>query len=159
MTAPFSREMIKDHLDRTELKYLVDQDGDFRVDFAPFAPEAPEISVWITAEGTNEDILCIRVIGHLAVPKTIWPQAVMACNQWNMEKRYPKAYLMIPPDTAALFGQVHLEGHFPMGAGVTAPQLDEYINTVIGTGFSFWQWALEVGALAESDGDETAAND
>ena len=49
MTVPFSRELIQALLERTELKYTVDDDGDFRIDFAAFAENAPEISVWITA--------------------------------------------------------------------------------------------------------------
>jgi hypothetical protein len=156
---PLSREMIKDHLERNDLKFMIDQDGDFRVDFAAFADGAPETTVWITIEGANEDIFVIRVIGQKAVAKTMWPQLVAACNQWNMEKRYPKAFLFIPSDTSELFGQIHLEGQFPLAAGVTQPQLDEFISTVIGTGFSFWQWLTDTGALNEDSGDEPTAND
>jgi hypothetical protein len=156
---PLSPEMITDHLERNDLKFAIDQDGDYLVDFAAFAEGAPEVRVWLTIEGANEDIFVIRVIGQRPVPKTLWPQLVAACNQWNMEKRYPKAFLFIPADTAELFGQVHLEGQFPLAAGVTQPQLDEFISTIIGTGFSFWHWLLETGALDEDDGDEPAAND
>lgn len=157
--SPISPEMIREHLTRNELKFFVDQDGDFRVDFAAFAEGAPSITIWLTIEGEHGDIFVVRVIGQQAIPKTLWPQAINACNQWNMEKRYPKAFLFIPSDTAELFGQVHLEGQFPLAAGIAQPQLDEIISTLIATGFSFWQWVFETGALSDDGGDETIAND
>ena len=156
---PFERSMIKDHLDRFDLKSTVDADGDFRVEFAASEETGVDITFWLTAEGTNEDIFVVRAIGNVAVPKTIWPQVVWACNQWNLEKRYPKAYLMLPPNTDELFGQVHLEGQFPLSAGVTQPILDEFLTTIISTSFAFWEWVAENGVLDEGDGSEPASND
>lgn len=144
---PFERPMIQDHLERNDLKFTCDEDGDFRVDFQPFAELAPEITVWLTAEGANEDIFVVRVLANAGIPKTIWPQVVEACNKWNQEKRYPKAFLFIPEDVEALFAPIHLEGQFPMAAGATQPQVDEIITTIIGTGFSFWQWVMDEGIL------------
>ena len=154
---PFDRAMIQDHLERNDLKFTTDEDGDFRVDFAPVAEGGPEISVWLTAEGANEDIFVIRVVANAAIPKTSWPGIVDACNRWNQEKRYPKAFLMIPVNVEELFAPVHLEGQFPMSAGATQPMVDEFISTIIGTGFSFWQWLAEEGILTRDDGG--VAND
>lgn len=145
---PFDRDMIKDHLDRNGLKHLVDQDGDFRVDFAAFDNSGYEISIWLTAEGTNEDIFVIRALSTARVPKTLWPATIEFCNKWNMEKRYPKAFLWLPEDTDALFGAIHLEGQFPLAAGVTQPLLDEFISTLIGTSFSFWEAVADERLLA-----------
>jgi Putative bacterial sensory transduction regulator len=149
---PFERSMIKDHLERQNLKYLVDQDGDFRVDFAAFSDDGYELTVWMTAEGTNEDIFVIRTIANARIPKTLWLDVMQACNQWNMEKRYPKAFLFLPNDPEELFGSIHLEGQFPLAAGVTQPVLDEFINTIIGTSFSFWEWIVSSRLLVESLG-------
>jgi Putative bacterial sensory transduction regulator len=146
---PFTRDLIRDHLDRNDLKYLVDQDGDFRVDFAAFDDSGYEITIWLTAEGTNEDIFVIRAVSNARVPKTIWPNVIGFCNHWNMEKRYPKAFLWIPDDTDALFAAIHLEGQFPLGAGVTQPMLDEFVSTIIGTAFSFWESVSQTRLLAE----------
>ena len=149
---PFDRGMVKDHLERQSLKYLVDQDGDFRVDFAAFSDEGYELTVWLTAEGTNEDIFVIRTIANARIAKTLWLDVMQACNQWNMEKRYPKAFLFLPTDSDELFGAIHLEGQFPLAAGVTQPILDEFINTIIGTSFSFWEWIVGSKLLVESLG-------
>jgi hypothetical protein len=140
---PFDRSMIRNHLEQQELKFLVDQDGDFRVDFAAFSDQGYELTVWLTAEGTNEDIFVVRTISNAQIPKTLWLDVMQACNKWNMEKRYPKAFLFVPNSPDELFGAIHLEGQFPLAAGVTQPILDEFINTVIGTSFSFWEWIVE----------------
>lgn len=145
---PFDRDMIKDHLDRAELVATIDEDGDYRVDFQAAQEGAPELSFWLSAEGTNEDIFVIRCVTNLAVDKTLWPQAVMACNQWNTEKRYPKAYLWVGNDPESLFGQIRLEAQFPVGAGVIQPLIDDWIATVFGTSFGFWDWIAESGLLS-----------
>jgi hypothetical protein len=152
---PFDREMIKDHLDRAELKYLIDQDGDYRVDFAAAEEGQPELSFWLSAEGTNEDIFVIRCVTNIGIDKTMWPQAAMACNQWNTEKRYPKAYLWIGDDPETLFGQMRLESQYPVGAGVIQPLIDDWITTMFGTSFQFWEWLGESGFMSVSPIEET----
>lgn len=150
---PFDRDMIKAHLDQAELKYTVDDDGDYRVDFAAAEEGQPELSFWLSAEGTNDDIFVVRCVTNLGVDKTLWPQAVMACNQWNTEKRYPKAYLWVSSDPEALFGQIRLESQYPVGAGVIQPLIDDWIATTFGTSFGFWEWMGESGHLASEIDD------
>ncbi len=152
---PFSREMVQDHLDRMELKFVTDDDGDFTVDFGLNDEEEILLRVLMSAEGPNEDIFVIRGVTNLMVPKTLWPKVMAGCNQWNQERRYPKAYLFVPENEETLFGTIHLEGQFPLGAGVTQPLVDELITTLVQTSFAFWQDAFESGLLAEEEMPET----
>ncbi len=146
---PFSRDMIRDHLQRMELAFVTDDDGDFTADFSLNDEEEIVLRVVFTAEGPNEDIFVIRGVTNLMVPKTLWPKVMAGCNQWNQERRYPKAYLFVPTDEETLFGTIHLEGQFPLGAGVTQPLVDELITTLVQTSFAFWQDAFETQLLAE----------
>jgi hypothetical protein len=149
---PFDRSMIRDHLDRHDLKYLVDQDGDFRVDFA--TDHGFTISALLLAEGTNADIFVLNVMCTQLVPKTLWPKAIYFCNRWNTETRYPKAYLQVPADIEELFAGIHLEGQFPMSAGTTQAIVDEIINVIIGTGISFWERVVAEQVLIDDPDDE-----
>ena len=149
---PFDREMIKDHLERHELKYLIDSDGDFRVDFS--TDHGFSISALLLADGTNEDVFVMNVVSSVAVPKTIWSKLIFFCNRWNAETRYPKAYVAIPQDLEALFAAVHLEAQFPLSAGVTQPLMDEFINTIMATGIQFWERVMAEGVLNEALDDE-----
>ena len=130
---PFDRDMVRDHLDRNGLKFFVDQDGDYRVDFSAFSDAGYEITIWLTAEGTNEDIFVIRALApNVSVPKTIWLDVMQACNTWNMEKRYPKAFLFLPPDSDDLYGAIHLEGQpDPMQLAILLPSREKALQGLV----------------------------
>lgn len=128
--------MIKDYLERRELRFTVDEDGDFRLDFVTEATQT--LSVLLMADGSDANIFVINVIGTTMVPKTLWPKFIDFCNRWNTETRYPKSYLQIPADTDALFAAVHLEGQYPLGSGISQGLLDELITTILSTSFAFW---------------------
>jgi Putative bacterial sensory transduction regulator len=149
---PFMRPMIQDHLDRNNLKYNVDDDGDFRIDFS--TEHGFVITALLLADGTNQDVFVTNIVSNVAVPKTIWPKVIFFCNRWNAETRYPKAYLAIPEDVSALFAGVHLEGQFPLAAGIPQALLDEFITTMLGTGIAFWERVVNENVLQEMSEDE-----
>ncbi len=146
---PFEREMVRDHLERQQLTFETDSDGDFHLVFAPPREGSPRVDAWITAEGTNGDILVVRARGEALVPKTLWPETMALCNQWNRDRRFPKAYLYVPDEPESLWGQITLEGQFPLAAGCTQPMVDECISTIITTALGFWEWMSERSSLAD----------
>lgn len=139
---PFDRDMIKDHLDSRDMQYEVDDDGDFQFGIKGSEEAELTLAVFLGAEGTNEDILVVRAVGMAAIPKDMWMPVMSACNQWNLERRYPKAYLAVGGDPTAddAHGEVHLEGQFPLGAGVTQPLVDDLISETVSSALGFWQW-------------------
>jgi hypothetical protein len=153
---PFARHMIKDHLDRNNLKYLVDQDGDFRVDFS--TEHGFTITAILLADGTNHDVFVTNMVSNIGVPKTLWPKVIFFCNRWNAETRYPKAYLAVPADVEELFAAVHLEGQFPLTAGLSQGLMDEFINTMLATGIAFWERVVSEKVLEEMPDDDVPDN-
>jgi Putative bacterial sensory transduction regulator len=142
---PFDRDMIETHLTAREMEWDIDDDGDFR--FGLNVDETDiTLAVFLGAEGANEDVLSIRCVAMAAIPGEGWMQVISACNQWNVERRYPKAALVIsqvegaPADQPQAAGQVHLSAHYPLGAGVTQPLVDDLISETIGGALQFWQW-------------------
>jgi Putative bacterial sensory transduction regulator len=145
MITPFDKEMIVTHMKSRELEYDVDDDGDFRFALAVENGNNINMAVFLGAEGTNGDVLSIRGIGMVNIPPDGWMQVMSACNQWNIDRRYPKAALVIseldePVGGATQTGQVHLMAHYPLGAGVTQPLVDDLITETLGGGLQFWQW-------------------
>lgn len=140
---PFGRDMLVDHLERCAPEYDDNDDGDLHLGFKIFESDDHVLNVWLTAEGANEDILVVRAVANLAVPKTLWPHVMSVCNAWNKDKRFPKAFLQVPEDVDALWGTIHLEGQFPLSAGCTQPMVDEMVSTTISTAFAFWQEVAE----------------
>jgi hypothetical protein len=146
MITPFDKDMLVAHLANREIEAEIDDDGDYRFALAVDGNEDLALVVFLGAEGINDDVLSIRCIGMVTIPPEGFLQVMSACNQWNIERRYPKAALVV---SAALdpesgntqqTGQVHLMCHFPLGAGVTQPLVDDLINETVGGGLQFWQW-------------------
>jgi hypothetical protein len=149
MTQPFDRAMVANHLDTRKIEYDIDDDGDFRFGLSLNETDEVGMVVFLSAEGPNEDMLAVRSIGMSVIPQEACMQVVLACNQWNGERRYPKAALVIvpiegaPEGTPQQAGQVHLSCYFPLGAGATQPLVDDFISETIGSAMQFWAWLPE----------------
>jgi Putative bacterial sensory transduction regulator len=163
---PFDRDMIKVHLDSREMQYDVDDDGDFQFGVKVNEEDELTLAIFLGAEGTNEDILVVRAIAMAAIPREMWMPVMSACNQWNLERRYPKAYLAVggDPSLPETQGEVHLEGQYPLGAGVTQPLVDDLISETVSSSLAYWQWmpgwvqnAQQASQAAEAGADGATA--
>lgn len=148
--------MIATHLQSREIEFDIDDDGDYRfalaiegTDDASDSGSPITMAVFIGAEGPNGDILTIRGIAMAAIPPEALMPVMSACNQWNIERRYPKAAMVVSrgegagPTDPAESGQVHLACHYPLGAGATQVLVDDLISETIGDAIEFWQWMPE----------------
>jgi hypothetical protein len=153
MFTPFDISMIAAHLEARGIEHDIDDDGDYRfaiaiegTDDASDSGSPITMAVFIGAEGTNDDILSIRAIAMATIPPEALMPVMSACNQWNVERRYPKAGLVVsraadasPSDTPES-GQVHLMCHYPLGAGATQVLVDDLISETLGGSIEYWQW-------------------
>ncbi len=160
--------MIATHLESREIEFDIDDDGDYRFALAiEGTNDASDtgnpitLAVFIGAEGPNGDVLTIRGIAMATIPPEALMPVMSACNQWNVERRYPKAGLVVkraedsapadPPES----GQVHLVCHYPLGAGATQVLVDDLISETLGGAIEFWQWMP--GWLADMSAQHTPA--
>jgi hypothetical protein len=166
MITPFDKDMIVTHLANRGIEADIDDDGDYRFALEVEGSEDLTLVVFLGAEGTNDDVMAVRCIGMVAIPPEGFLQVMSACNQWNIERRYPKAALVVSegdnPETGERqqSAQVHLMCHFPLGAGVTQPLVDDLINETVGGGIQFWQWMpgwLQQVASQQAANDSTPA--
>jgi len=142
----FNKELIEAYLRRKNLKFLVDSDGDYRVDYAYDEECGCEMTVWMILGGSKKDIYCVRVNTDKRIAQRDWGKAVLICNQWNKEKRWPKAFLYYR-DAEAEHGDILLEGQIDLEQGIHQELFDDFTNTVIATAFQFWKWAHEEKGL------------
>jgi Putative bacterial sensory transduction regulator len=159
--------MLREHLVTREMEFDTDSDGDFQFGLKANDEDELTLAVFLGAEGTNEDILVVRGIGMAAIPREMWMPVMSACNQWNLERRYPKAYLAVQgdPSLPESQGEVHLESQFPLGAGVTQPLVDDLVTETISSALAFWQWmpgwvaqAQQVSEAAEAQPDTSGGS-
>ncbi len=143
----FEKSMIEKFLKSRGLKYLIDQDGDYRVEFA-YDPETQcELTIWLLAEGSAHDIYRVLAMSDKRIPKSDWGRAILACNTWNKEKRWPKAFLYVRDPNADPFGFIHLEQQLPLDTGVHQEFLDHMTNMTIMGAHLFWKWAVSEQGL------------
>ncbi len=153
MFSPFEHSMIAAHLSSRGIEHDIDDDGDYRfalsVEGTADAADSGNpitMAVFIGAEGPNGDILTVRGIAMATIPPEALMPVMSACNQWNVERRYPKAGLVVSraedasAGDAPESGQVHLVCHYPLGAGATQVLVDDLISETIGGAIEFWQW-------------------
>ena len=137
----FNRSMIENYLRDKNLKFLIDRDGDFRVEFGYDNDLGCDITVYFTAEGRSENVYTIRIFSDKRISKSDWGRAIMLCNTWNKDKRWPTAYLQVSnPDTDRT-GKINLEYHLDLSQGIHQELLDDWTNTIISCGITFWTWA------------------
>ena len=135
---PFTRDMIAAHLRDNDIRFLRDEDGDFRVDLT--GPNGDVATVWFVAEGEGDSIYRISNCAHRG-PATRY-EALERCNSWNREHRWPKAFVVDVGDgwRIILCADIDLE------PGVPRPLFGTYTKRVASGMAEFWN------AMAEDDG-------
>jgi len=134
--------MVERFLKGKDVKYLVDSDGDFQVRFGYDDDWGCGLDIWLTIQGQDADVYTIRAHADRRVPRDQWGQAIMMCNTWNCEKRWPKAYLHVGDAESDSTGEIILEEQLDTGdAGIHQELLDHLTLTIIAGCHLFWTWA------------------
>lgn len=131
---PFGPEVLRDYLHARGLRFLRDDEGGFRVDFGP-SPEGPALTMWISAEGSEQDILTLRCFADQAIKDSEFDRALIAANRWNVEKRWPKAYCTQQPPWGIV-----LEMNLVIDHDVPADFVGETLDRWMYGANSFWEW-------------------
>jgi hypothetical protein len=137
----FTRDLIANYLRRRGLKFLVDSDGDFLVQFAYSETIGCELSMLLMAAGPRGDVYAIRLLSNKRIPKEERDRILRLCNTWNSARRWPKAYLHIPDSSPDAPGEIRLEADLCLEKGVHQELLDDFTDTILLAGHAFWEWA------------------
>lgn len=143
----FDRSMIERYLKQTGYKYLRDSDGDFHVNFHYEEDTGCELSILLCAEGKGSEIYSIRVLSDKRIPKSDWGRAIMLCNTWNKERRWPKAYLHVSDPAKDTVASIVLEQQIDLEKGIHQELLDHLTSSILLGGYVFWQWAHKENGL------------
>jgi hypothetical protein len=147
----FGPVMIERFLREYELKFLVDQDGDFWVSL--HGEGAPDYRVMLNVEGPDRDILCIRVSTELPYPEIFRDRVEGLIAGWHRRKRWPKAFIH---DDARHGGfRVIGENQFPLNTGIHQELLNDFILTTINSGRSLLADLAAAVGLRTADQLET----
>jgi hypothetical protein len=137
----FDQDMIKKYLKAFNLKYLIDSDGDFLVQFSYTDEWGTALKVYLILAGTQKDVYAIKVYSDTRIPKKDWSRALDLCNTWNKEKRWPKACLHVDNPATDTSGMIVVEQHIDLEKGIHQELFNDYTSTILMGAFQFWEWA------------------
>jgi len=137
----FDYSMIERFVRSKNWKFLRDNDGDFRVEFAYDQDTGCEMTVWLMAGGSKHNVYTVLVTADKHIAKSDWGRAIMLCNTWNKEKRWPKAFLHVRDPNSDTIGAIRLEGQIDLEQGIHQELFDDFTLTIISGANTFWEWA------------------
>jgi hypothetical protein len=151
MIEEFGSKRVERFLKDNELRYLVDQDGDFWVSF--YGPEVPDYRALISLEGPERDILCVRMSTDVVYTDTVRERIEGFVAGWNRRIRWPKTYLA--DDRRGHGFRVIGENSYPLAAGIHQELLSDLIASTILAGREMLKGLAAAASVAGGEELET----
>src|SRR6185312_13136494 len=120
----FDRSMIESCLRTNQMKFLRDNDGDFRVEFGFDDEMGCELTISLAAAGQQHDIFSMLIFTDKRIPNWDWNRVIQVCNEWNDTRRWPKAYLHVR-DTSDSTAGILLEQSIDLEHGIHQELFDD----------------------------------
>ncbi|WP_052890963.1 YbjN domain-containing protein [Thermogemmatispora carboxidivorans] len=137
---PFSHTMIEACLRSLNLRFLRDEDNDFVVQFQYDPQYNCEVTFYLMAQGEQREIYALLCRTSRRFQPESWERALVLCNTWNRERRWPKSYLRSYEAESAAYAEICLEEHIDLEAGIHQELLFSYTMTFFSASLSFWRW-------------------
>ena len=120
---PLTRDRIATYLLSRGYRFLLDDDGDLTGtwDGSRF---------WFLLLGERGEILQVRGRWHRTLPTNRRTAVLLAANDWNRERIWPKVYVREEDGELALYSEVSVD----LENGVTSTQLAQLVACGLGTG-------------------------
>jgi len=120
---PLTRDRVATYLLSRGYRFLLDDDGDLTGtwDGSRF---------WFLLLGERAEILQVRGRWHRTLPTSRRTAVLLAANDWNRERIWPKVYVREEDGELALYSEVSVD----LEHGVTSIQLAQLIACGLGTG-------------------------
>lgn len=99
---------------------------------------------WFLLLGEDHEVLQVRGRWHRTLPVDRRSAALLAINDWNRERIWPKAYLREEDGRTALYAEVSVD----LEHGVTDDQLAQLVACGLGTGVQLF---AALGTLVPDD--------
>ena len=136
-TTPLDGARIEAYLVRQGYHVARDQDGDLTGTW-------DGDRFWFLLLGDQDEILQVRGRWHRTLTAERRTAALLAVNDWNRERIWPKVYLRDEDEGSALYTEVSVD----LEHGVTDDQLGQLVACGLGTGVQFF---TALGGLVPED--------
>lgn len=125
---PVDRDRIGQCLTARGYRYVVDPDGDLTGTWNAHR-------FWFLLLGEERDVVQVRGRWARTLPPDQRRPALLALNDWNRERIWPKSYLREEEGRLAVYAEVSVD----LEAGATDDQLDQILTCGLGTGVQLFK--------------------
>ena len=122
-TRPLTRARVQAYLTSRSYHVQVDDDGDLTGTW-------DGDRFWFLLLGEDEELLQVRGRWHRVLPSARRAAALLAVNDWNRERVWPKVYLRDEDEGVAVYTEVTTD----LEPGVSDDQLAQLVACGLGTG-------------------------
>lgn len=131
--APISVERVKADLDKKEVTYFLDDDGDLTSLW-------DHCAIYFLFGGEKNEILRIHARWHATLSQDRLAEAVQFCNNWNVQTLWPKTFAVANNDDRVV---VLAELNVDYEHGVSDEQLGLNISCAMSTILQFFEKVTE----------------
>lgn len=127
-TTPLTAQRLAARLVALGYHVAADDDGDLMGLWG-------EDRFWFMRMGSNHEILQVRGRWHRSVRPAQRGEVLLALNDWNRERIWPKAYLRAEESGIVVYAEVSVD----LGEGVTDAQIDAHIRRGLAAGGNLFE--------------------
>ena len=135
--------MLERAFNKYEISFLRDNIGDYLIDGGYSDDWGCSLKFWFCIEGEEKNLLAVRIYSDRRIPKSQWNTALILCNMWNNQMRWPKSCLYVEDSFKSTTGTIQLDHHLDLTGGTTQGLIDNAVSNIIRGGIRFWNWAIQ----------------
>jgi hypothetical protein len=140
VVSPISIDRVRRVLDKLSISHKVDDDGDIAFVLNADDDVAYDVVCFLMLKGSNKEVYQIMLIPSKAIPARKQGEALLACNQWNVEKLYPAAYLQ-PGDESKVVAMYGID----LEKGIHDELLEDFTRSIVSMGWEFFKFISKKG--------------
>jgi len=136
---PLSKELIEQAIRARPWRFMVDSDGDFRIEFATDTVLG-DLNAFFSLVGTNKDALRCFGFFDLEIQSEHFSQAIFLCNEYHNKFSWPCIYLHLVEKDGKKVGRLWCQEAHTLEKGIHVEGLLELLRQFVGgsAGFSTW---------------------
>ena len=138
-----TEDMVLACLHESNIDYFRGQNGLFLIELGYDQESQCDIKSYISLDGDPVHTLAVRGRSSKRFSPDQWSLGVLLCNLWNSRYRWPKAFMVFPPDNETASVGIEVMENFDVSLGTIPAMVKNFLDRAVWGVYRFWQWVGE----------------